>query len=115
MLEDKLMLNDGKTEVLLIGTPKQLAKTSIESIKVGEVDVKLISTARNLGTWFDNNLTMNTDINKTCSSAFFYLYNIKRIRKYLTSESATIITVFITAFLIINFISCNEFWILLLA
>ena len=27
MLEDKLMLNDDKTEVLLIGTPKQLAKT----------------------------------------------------------------------------------------
>ena len=44
MLEDKLMLNDDKTEVLLIGTSKQLAKTSIESIKVGKVDVKLINT-----------------------------------------------------------------------
>ena len=43
MLEDKLMLNDDKTEVLLIGTLKQLAKTSIESIKVGEVDVKLVN------------------------------------------------------------------------
>jgi len=72
-----------KTEGLLIGTPKQLAKTSIESIKVGEVDVKLINTARNLGIWFDNNLTINT----ACSSAFSYLYNIKRIRKYLTSKS----------------------------
>ena len=45
MLEDKLMLNDDKAEVLLIGTPKQLAKTSTESIKVGEVDVKLVNTA----------------------------------------------------------------------
>ena len=67
MLEDKLMLNDDKTEILLIGTPKELAKTSIESIKVGEVDVTLINTAHNLGTWFENNLTMNTDINKACS------------------------------------------------
>ena len=75
MLEDKLMLNDDNTEVLLIGTLKQLAKTSIESIKVGEVDVKLVNTV--LGTWLDANLTINTDINKTCSSAFFYLYNIK--------------------------------------
>ena len=58
MLEDKLML---------IGTPKRLEKTPIKSIKVGEVDVKLINKARNLGTRFDNNLTMNTDINKTCS------------------------------------------------
>ena len=87
-----------KTEVLLIGTTKQLAKTSIESIKVGEVDVKLINTARNLGTWFDNNLTMNTDINKACSSSFFYLCNIKRIRKYLTSESAAaLVHAFITS------------------
>ena len=72
MLEDKLMLNDDKTEVLLIGTLK-LAKTSIESIKVGEVDVKLVNTARNLGTWFDTKSKMSTDINKTCSSDFFCL------------------------------------------
>ena len=41
MLEDKLMLNDDKSEGLLIGTPKQLAKTSIESIKL----------ARSLSNW----------------------------------------------------------------
>ena len=97
MLEDKLMLNDDKTEVLLIGTLKQLAKTSIESIKVGEVDVKLINTAHNLGIWFNNNLTMNTDINKASGSAFFYLYYIKRTRKYLTSKSAAaLVHAFIT-------------------
>ena len=45
MLADKLILKDDKSEVLLIGTPKRLAKTSIESIKVGEVDVKLVNTA----------------------------------------------------------------------
>ena len=67
MLEDKLMLNDDKTEVLLIGTPTQLAKTSIESIKVGEVDVKLINTARNLGIWSEKNLTMNTDTNESAT------------------------------------------------
>ena len=33
-----------------------------------------------------------------CSSAFFYLYNIKRIRKYLTSESAAaLVHAFITS------------------
>ena len=40
---------------------------------------------------------MNTDINKASSSAFFYLYNIKRIRKYVTSESAAaLVHAFIT-------------------
>ena len=87
--------------------PKQLAKTSIESIKVGEVDVKLINAARDLGTWFDNNLTMNTDINKVCSSAFFYLYNIKRIRKYLTSESAV---AWVRAFITSQVDYCNSLY-----
>ena len=92
------MLNNDKTEVLLIGTPKHLAKTSMESIKFGEASVKLVHTASNLGTWFNTNLTINMDINKTCSSAFFYLYNIKRIRKCLTRESAmALVHAFITS------------------
>mgnify|MGYP000303153982 FL=1 len=48
MLEDILMLSDDKAEVLLIATHKQLAKTPAESIKVGEVNVKLVNTALTL-------------------------------------------------------------------
>ena len=71
MLEDRLMLNDNKTEVLLTGTLKPLPSTSIESTKFDEVNVKLVNTARNLGTWFDTSVTMNMNINKTCGTAFF--------------------------------------------
>jgi len=42
------MLSDDKAEVLLIATHKQLAKTSAESNKVGEVNVKLVNTALTL-------------------------------------------------------------------
>lgn len=48
MLEDILMLSDDKAEVLLIATSKQLAKTPAESIKVGEVNGKLVNTALTL-------------------------------------------------------------------
>lgn len=71
MLEDRLMLNDNKTEVLLTGTLKPLPSTSMESIKFDEVNVKLVNTARNLGTCFDTSVTMNMNINKTCCTAFF--------------------------------------------
>ena len=33
------MLNDDKTEFLVIGTSKQLSKMSVSSIRVGDVDV----------------------------------------------------------------------------
>ena len=41
---------------------------------------------------------MNTHATKTCSSAFYQLHNIRRIRKYLSRESAeTLIHAFITS------------------
>ena len=39
MINDKLMLNDDKTEFLVIGTSEQLSKVSVSSIRVGDVDV----------------------------------------------------------------------------
>ena len=98
MIEDKLMLNDDKTEFIIIGTQHRLSKVSIQSIKVGEVDVPTVTSARNLGTWFDSNLNMGMAINKTCSSAFYYLYNIRRIRKYLSKDNAVaLVHAFITS------------------
>ena len=53
MREDQLMLNDDKTEFLIIGTRQQLSKVSIQSIKIGQTEVSPVASARNLGTWFD--------------------------------------------------------------
>ena len=87
MREDQLMLNDDKTEFLIIGTRQQLSKVSIQSINVGQAEVSSLVSARNTGTWFDTHLDMGTHITKTCSSAFYYLYNMRHIRKYLSRES----------------------------
>ena len=98
MMNDKLMLNDDKTEFLVIGTSKQLSKVSVSSIRVGDVDVVPVYSAKNLGSWFDSHMDMATHITKTCGSAFFYLYNIRHIRKYLTSKcTEKLIHAFITS------------------
>ena len=81
MINDKLMLNDDKTEFLVIRTRKQLSKVSVSSIRVGDVDVIPVHSAKNLGSWFDSHMDMATHITKTCGSVFFYLYNIRHIRK----------------------------------
>ena len=47
-----------------------------------------VSEARNLGVWFDSKFQFQTHINKTCQSAFYYIYNIRRIRKFLSFEAA---------------------------
>ena len=79
MISDNLMLNDNKTEFLIISTRQ--AKVKINCIRVGSTDVCLVTVARNLGSWFDEQLTMSTHISKLCGVAFYHLHNIKRVRK----------------------------------
>ena len=50
MREVQLMLNDDKTEFLIIGTRQQLSKVSIQSINVGQAEVSAVVSARNLRT-----------------------------------------------------------------
>lgn len=52
----------------------------------------------NLGVWLDSNLSMGDHIRKTSSAAFHYLYNIRRIKKYLSKEcTETLIHAFISS------------------
>jgi len=84
MSDDKLMLHDDKTEFLFIGTERQLWRVSVDQIKVGQAEVTPVSSVHNLGTWFDSHLDMSTHVTKACSNAFYYLYNIRHIRKYVS-------------------------------
>ena len=72
MISDNLMLNDDKTEFLILGTRQQLAKVNIDNIKVGSARVSPVSAVRNLGSWFDSQLTMSSHISKLCSVAFYH-------------------------------------------
>ena len=98
MRDDKLMLNDDKTEFLIIGTERQLSRVSVDKIKIGQAEVSPVSSVRNLGAWFDSHLDMSTHVTKACASAFYYLYNIRHIRKYLSHESTErLVHAFITS------------------
>ena len=60
----------------------------IKDIKVACVEISPSSSVRNLGMWFDSSLTMSEHITELFAFAFFYTYNISRIRKYLSRDSA---------------------------
>ena len=86
IITDKLKINDEKTEFILIGSRTQLKIVDINKITVGD---SLISSSkgaiRNLGTWFDYNLMMNTHVTKTCKAGYFYLHNNKQDKEVLNS------------------------------
>ena len=87
MLQDKLKLYDDKTEFLVIDSKQQLSELHTCSIRVGNTDVYPVDHVRNLGSRFDSNMSMSTHISKLSSTAFFYLHNIRRIRKFLDRKS----------------------------
>ena len=98
MVSDRLLLNDEKTEFLLIGTRQQLIKVGFLPLRVGTIDLEPVNCVRNLGVWFDSMLSMETHINKVCSSGFYFLHNLRRIRKYLSQDClVTLIHAFVTS------------------
>ena len=46
------------------------------------------SVDRNLGSYIDDKLSMNSHINKVCNSSFYYLPNSRGIRKHLSRDSS---------------------------
>ena len=91
-LGSHLILNEEKAEFLDIGTRQQLDKVSFDEMTIGHSHVKTTSTGRSLGVWFDRDMKFDTNIRKMCAMRHFYLYNIRRIRKHLTYESARTLT-----------------------
>ena len=64
MIKDKLRLNDNKMEFMITGTRKQLAKANNDGLTVGESITAPVTSVGNLGSWFDQNLSMTPHINK---------------------------------------------------
>ena len=87
MIKDKPRLNDNKTELMIIGTREQLAKVNVDGLSVGESIIAPVTSVGNLGSWFDQNLSMIPHINKICKAASFHIYDIRRIRKYLNNAA----------------------------
>ena len=93
MISNILMMNDSKTEFLIVGSKQQLERVNIPFIHVGEDQITPVTSVRNLGVIFDSNLKMDMQITKACHNAYYHLHNIRRIRKFLSQEATcTIIT-----------------------
>ena len=56
------------------------------SVRVGEESIQAVKQVRNIGAFFDSELKMNVQINNMCKSAWLHLYNISKIRQYLSQD-----------------------------
>jgi len=100
LIHNRLRINDLKTEFLVVGSRLQLSKIATDSITVGDSTIQPVNSVRNLGTWFDSNMSMSIHIGKIFSKAFYGLYKIRQLRKFLNPESTkTLVHAFVTSHL----------------
>ena len=66
MVTDKLMINDSKTEFILIGTRQQLCKLQPCAISVGHDTITASTQLKNLGCWLDSYLNMSKHVTSVC-------------------------------------------------
>ena len=85
MKQNKLKLNDSKTEVLNISASWRTG--SISSLRIGCEEMSPSCKARNLGVVFTNDLKLDQQVHHICCAAANSLRKIGRIRKYLDKQS----------------------------
>ncbi len=84
--DNKLMLNDGKTEILHVRS--RYAKNVPEvTITIGDATISPTADVRNLGVMYDDNLTMTSHVNNVCRSASFGIHWIGKLRRYLDPDN----------------------------
>ena len=89
MIQNKLKINDSKTEFLVLTSSFLKQHYNDLNISVGNSRIAPSISARNLGVIFDNHMSLDKQINSICKSAFFHLRNIGSIRNMLTDDACT--------------------------
>ncbi len=89
MKEHHLQLNMAKTELLVF--PATPTPQHDFTIQLGTSTITPSTSVRNLGLIFDDQLTFKEHIAKTARSCRFALYNIRKIRPFLTEHAAQLL------------------------
>ena len=87
MIQNKLKINDDKTEFLLI-TSSRANFTENVHLNIGKETISPTNSCRSLGVMLDSHFTMDTQINSLCRATHFHLCNIAAIRDHLTTAAA---------------------------
>ena len=101
---NRLKLNKDKTQLLYLFS-KYNPQQSLPPLCFGTDIIKPSPYARNIGAIFDTTMSMLPHVNNVCTSAFYHLCTISRIRKYLSTQATEIL---IHAFVTSKFDHCNS-------
>ena len=88
MDQNRLKMNDDKTEFIMFASKRQLEKCETTSIDVNNTIVKCSPTIKYLGALLDQHLQLSQHITRKCRTAMTNLQMIKYLCPSLTQETA---------------------------
>ena len=103
MCENKLKLNDEKTEVILCNPKKY--KLDVSEIKVGNDAVKFTDSAKNLGVFFDHDLSLDAHFVHISKAVYLEIRRLKHMSKFVSESSLKTLA---ASFILSRFDYCNS-------
>ena len=89
MDQNKLQLNESKTEVLLVSKPSILSKFETPVLEINGNTITPSTQVRNLGVIFDETLCLSPHVSTMCQKMFFDMKQISFFRKYMSLNVTT--------------------------
>jgi len=87
MIENKLKLNEDKTEFFIASSKHHWKKLNNTSLLLGDVQIFPSSSVRNLGVMFDQEMSMSNHVTQLSKSVNWMVRNLYRIRQYIDSDT----------------------------
>ena len=105
MNTNKLKMNNDKTELLLCGTHSKLNSVQAKSVKIGNEVINYSKKVKNLGMFFENNLSMNCAVSHIRKCCYLELRKIAHLRSYINEDAAKTL---VLSFVISRLDYCNS-------
>ena len=87
MENNMLKLSDGKTELLLLGSPYFIKKNQKITIAVGDSYIESVSVVRNLGAFFDEHMSVDVFVHK---NVLLFKSNLESCTEAVTAHKSLI-------------------------
>ena len=103
MTENKLKLNDEKTEVILCNPKKY--NIDVNQLHIGNDTIEFSHSARNLGVCFDEDLSMNEHFVNISKAVYLEIKRLKHMSKYVNQSALKTLA---ASFILSRFDYCNS-------
>ena len=100
-------MNDDKTELIAIGTKSMINQVTpnLTPVSISGYDIPFSQSARNLGVFIDETLSMDVHIEYLCRILFCQLRRLGKIRPFLSTDAANKLAV---SFILTRLDYCNS-------